>query len=244
MYWRTLCRWKYTVVVVVFGLVYLRRGTGGAELGSIPSNSVSTVVRGASRESYDRLVRHVEGWVSLQNEAVREDFVGYMKGKAVRPVVAWLERVLDWVLWGYKIAVPLMVLGKLSGGAGRDGDRHGYDEVNKGEECDGREDLEGRVVGEGGGCPRTDVRTPLASTGEGMARRRRRVSSGSSVREKEMEKEIKLEIKLEEDNERGNHRNDDQAVEFQTIKPRLHHLKISHVESPVAVGTPSFNTEM
>lgn len=67
----------------------------------------------ASRGSHARLVGHIDSWVMAQEEAVREHFVRHMARKTPSQLIATFERVLDWLLWAYKVALPLLALGKL-----------------------------------------------------------------------------------------------------------------------------------
>ena len=76
--------------------------------------ALTTLVHKASRRSHLRLVSHLESWLETQDDAIREDFVRYIKQRTASSLVASVEWCLDWVLWTYMIVVPIMVIGKLS----------------------------------------------------------------------------------------------------------------------------------
>jgi hypothetical protein len=75
----------------------------------------------ASRDSHERLTRHVDGWLAQQEDIVKESFQQYMVSKKTSKVVAFMESLLDWVLWAYKIAAPMLVLGRLASGCSSSG---------------------------------------------------------------------------------------------------------------------------
>ncbi len=102
--------WKYGAVAAAWSVLVC----GFAASSSEPSSSiVSQAMTNASRGSHARLVGHIDSWVMAQEEAVREHFVRHMARKTPSQLIATFERVLDWLLWAYKVALPLLALGKL-----------------------------------------------------------------------------------------------------------------------------------
>jgi len=100
--------WKYGAVAAAWSLLVC-----GFAARSEPSSSIVSLMTKASRGSHARLVGHIDSWVMAQEEAVREHFVRHMARKTPSQLIATFERVLDWLLWAYKVALPLLALGKL-----------------------------------------------------------------------------------------------------------------------------------
>jgi hypothetical protein len=104
--------WKY--IALLGGLCWLL--TSADHAAPDGHSQLSAVISKASRQSHDRLVNHVRSWVETQDDAVREHFESYLKARTASSLVASIETALDWLLWLYRIIVPIMLLGKLSSG--------------------------------------------------------------------------------------------------------------------------------
>lgn len=156
-------------------------------LGSDSGNLVLEALVKSSRSSHDRLARHVESWVATQEPEVRDDMMRYMRKKTASPIVAALERVLDTLLWAYKLCVPVLILGKMSGGRGPERPRAREQETAVAVERSRKNDRGEDCFGETGTAANDSLAQSLASASPVEERRRRSRLASALLRAEERE---------------------------------------------------------
>jgi len=210
--------WRYGALLGVLFYVVLKEPADHSIDGQ-PTTTLTTLVHKASRRSHDRLVSHVESWLETQDDAIRQSFVVYLKGSTASSLVASVEWCLDWVLWAYKIVVPIMVIGKLSEMSGGRTRRS----PSSSEPADAWPtrlevvDLDGPEAAAPAPAPATTT-TTTTTTSSPAEERRRRARLAAALRD----------LQADGDGERT------------TRKPKHHSALLS---SPESVSTPSISSE-